>query len=339
MEAWRERLDALDGAWPPICAVADDPLDLPPPLPPALVASRLSGKRVGEDTGPLALVPLQRVEEPVVQALATPPRGLRSFDLGTVPASVTPPRSWRRAAWFAIGTSAAVVCGLAVAAVRLVGAPSGTDTIDALPAFPTEPLDLEELPAEHSSDATPSEDGSRGPSSSASPTTTGNSAQERKAPGATSASSGNVMTTEASQATTSTGSGTGTGTGTGTSETATEPPVPTRTTVGAAVLMATDTEEMGDRTEQYFALVTEDPEAAHDLCAGSMAREGPEAIEARYAGVERVEVQRITIDRARAITTSEVRLVREDGSSTVEERQLTFTFGGDPRISDEVTTD
>ncbi len=45
-----------------------------------------------------------------------PATGLRKFDLGNVPASVTPPRSWRRAAWFAVGTSAAVVLGLTVAA-------------------------------------------------------------------------------------------------------------------------------------------------------------------------------------------------------------------------------
>ncbi|MCT2588134.1 hypothetical protein [Actinophytocola gossypii] len=286
---------------------------------------------------PLALVPLPRAEEAVVSALETPPGGLRSFDLGTVPASVTPPRSWRRAAWFAIGTSAAVVCGLAVAAVRLVGAPSATDTIDALPAFPTEPLDLEELPAEHTAE-NPTEE--RVSPSSGSVVPTGSERErERERETRTGEPSGNVTTTGAGRpGTTGTTTGTETGTGTGTSETSTEPAPPTRTTVGAALLMATDTQEMGDRTEQYFALVTEDPEAAHSLCTGTMAREGPEGIKARYAGVERVEVQQITIDRTRAITTSQVRLVREDGSATVERRQLTFTWGTDPRISDEVIT-
>src|SRR5690606_9920859 len=39
--------------------------------------------------------------------------GLSKFDLGNVPASVTPPRSWRKAAWFATMSS----CGVAVALV------------------------------------------------------------------------------------------------------------------------------------------------------------------------------------------------------------------------------
>lgn len=42
--------------------------------------------------------------------------GLRAFDLGTVPASVTPPRSSRRAAWFAVVTSAVVLGGMSIVA-------------------------------------------------------------------------------------------------------------------------------------------------------------------------------------------------------------------------------
>jgi len=95
---------------------------------------------------------------------------------------------------------------------------------------------------------------------------------------------------------------------------------------------------MGDVTEAYYAMVTDNPEAAHELTTGGMAREGAEGIEARYAGVERVEVQDITIDRNQAITTSTVKLVHEDGTETIEQRQLTFTWGGDPKITDEATT-
>jgi hypothetical protein len=95
---------------------------------------------------------------------------------------------------------------------------------------------------------------------------------------------------------------------------------------------------MGDRTEQYFALVTEDPQAAHEMCTGGMAREGPEGIEQRYAGVDHVEIQRITIDRNQAVTTSTVKVVHDDGTATVEQRRLTFTWGGDPKISGDTTT-
>jgi hypothetical protein len=69
-----------------------------------------------------------------------------------------------------------------------------------------------------------------------------------------------------------------------------------------------------------------------------MAREGAEGIEARYDGVERVEVQDITIDQGQGVTTSTVKVVHEDGSETIEERQLTFTWGGDPKITEDAVT-
>jgi len=108
--------------------------------------------------------------------------------------------------------------------------------------------------------------------------------------------------------------------------------------VGPAPVTPTNPQRMGDVTEAYYAMVTDNPEAAHELTTGGMAREGAEGIEARYAGVERVEVQDITIDRNQAITTSTVKLVHEDGTETIEQRQLTFTWGGDPKITDEATT-
>src|SRR5437867_283497 len=48
-----------------------------------------------------------------------PTTGLRTFNLGTIPASVTPPRTWRRAAAFAVGTAMLVLLGLGYAAVTL----------------------------------------------------------------------------------------------------------------------------------------------------------------------------------------------------------------------------
>ncbi len=51
-----------------------------------------------------------------------------------------------------------------------------------------------------------------------------------------------------------------------------------------------------------------------------------------------MEVQEITIDRNQAVTTSTVKVVHEDGTETIEQRQLTFTSGGDPKITAEATT-
>ena len=267
----------------------------------------------------------------VVYALTdTPATGLRKFDLGTVPASVTPPRSWRKAAWFAVGTSAAVVLGLTVATTELMGRQVSDNTlIDALPAYPSGPLTLAELPHE----ATTSDE-----------TATGKPARssDRPSPGddATPQSQGSAPTDTVVGSTTGEESVVPTeppseGTTTATATTLGEP---TRYTVGPAPVTPTDPAKMGDRTEEYFALVTSDPAAAHAMTGGGMAREGAEGIEARYDGVARVEVQEITIDRNQAITTSKVKVVHKDGTETVEHRQLTFTWGGDPKITDETVT-
>ncbi len=258
-----------------------------------------------------------------------PATGLRTFDLGTVPASVTPPRSWRKAAWFAVGTSAAVVLGLSIATSELMGRPVSDEAlIDALPAYPTGPLTLAELPDHDETPDTPSTGRpttSDRPSTSATPSsTTGDSTARDTVTGSSTGGASVVPTGAPSGDTTTTPP--------------TTPPPPVRRTIGPAPITPTDPQKMGDRTEQYFALVTSDPAAAHELTTGGMAREGEEGIEARYGDVERIEVQEITIDRNEGVTKSRVKVVRQDGTEAVEERKLTFTWGGDPKITDDSTT-
>ncbi len=257
----------------------------------------------------------------------TPPSGLRKFDLGTVPASVTPPRSWRKAAWFAVGTSAAVILGLAVASAELMGKPVREPMIDALPAYPTGPLTLEKLP--HEQTTTDAPDTTR----TSRPTPARPSAVERSSEQHPDTVVGNTTDLPSSG-----DPGTGTGTTPTGASTSTTTPVPARFTVGPQPVTPTNPQKMGDTTEEYFRLVTTDPAAAHAMTTGGMAREGAAGIAARYAGVARVEVQRITIDRNRAVTTSTVKVVREDGTELVEERKLTFTWGGDPKITNDSTT-
>lgn len=266
-------------------------------------------------------------DEAVVYALPeTTATGLRKFDLGNVPASVTPPRSWRRAAWFAVGTSAAVVFGLTVAAAELMGRPVSDDTIiDALPEYPTGPLTLEKLPDHDTTHAPPSKPTSRGRPTTPSGTPVAPRPQEEvtsrdTVTGGTTTTDGQTSDSPSQDTTTTT------------------PVPPSRKTVGPAPVMPTDPQAMGDRTEEYFRLVTADPAGAHAMCTGSMAREGAEGIEARYGAIRRVEVQDITIDRNQAITTSTVKIVREDGTETIEHRRLTFTWGGDPKITEDATT-
>jgi hypothetical protein len=282
----------------------------------------------------LDTVPMGRVrDKAVVYALPeTTATGLRKFDLGNVPASVTPPRSWRRAAWFAVGTSAAVVLGLTVAAVELIGRPvNDSGLIDALPAYPTGPLTLEKLPNQQSG---PTGSPSAKPTSSRPQTS---SVQQQPQPSVPQTHDGPPRDT-VTGSTTHGGGTPGSPSPTSHSTTQTAPKDPPRRTVGPAPVAPTDPQAMGDRTEEYFKLVTTDPSGAHAMTTGGMAREGREGIEARYGDVRRVEVQDITIDRNQAVTTSTIKVVREDGTETVERRRLTFTWGGDPKITDDTTT-
>ncbi|RCW46677.1 hypothetical protein DFQ14_10113 [Halopolyspora algeriensis] len=64
-----------------------------------------------------------------------PDGGLYKFDLGTVPASVTPPPTWRRAAWFAVASSAATLGGLMFATAALMGNTTSIQGLD-LPSRP-----------------------------------------------------------------------------------------------------------------------------------------------------------------------------------------------------------
>jgi hypothetical protein len=287
------------------------------------------------DTVPMG--PVRTCDRAVVYPLTeTTATGLRKFDLGNVPASVTPPRSWRKAAWFAVGTSAAVVLGLSIAAVEFMGRPvSDGALIDALPAYPSGPLTLEKLPNEQTTtDSTstkkPKPSKVTPPVSQPNPATPADQTVQ-DAPTDTVIGSSTGGTSDTGGTTTSddpTSHGT----------TTTEQQEPNRKTVGPAPVTPTDPKAMGDRTEEYFKLVTSNPAAAHAMTTGGMAREGAEGIEARYAGVSRVEVQDITIDRNQAVTTSVVRVVHEDGTTTVEHRRLTFTWGGDPKITEDSTT-
>ncbi|NUT47951.1 MAG: hypothetical protein HOV94_11670, partial [Saccharothrix sp.] len=59
---------------------------------------------------PAAARPLPPPPDPLADTDAV---GLRKFNIGLVPASVTPPRTWRLAAWFAVLSSAGVLVGLA----------------------------------------------------------------------------------------------------------------------------------------------------------------------------------------------------------------------------------
>jgi len=66
-----------------------------------------------------------------------PSATLGELDLAVTPVSVTPPGTWRRAAWFAVAASCVVLIVLVFAASRLAGPESPLDRLDAFPGLPT----------------------------------------------------------------------------------------------------------------------------------------------------------------------------------------------------------
>ncbi|MFC5286156.1 hypothetical protein ACFPM7_03765 [Actinokineospora guangxiensis] len=253
----------------------------------------------------------------------SPAAGLAKFNLGSIPASVSPPRSWRRAAWFSVAASALVLIGLVFAAATLVTAPRKPDIVDALPGMPTAPNLV----------VAPTEEPVREPlpSGGAATTTT-----PTPAPVPTTTTPPEPGRPERPEPVPPPPGEAGPPAPPRPPAPSAAPQKPPRTTISTPMLVpppATDATLMGDRTEEYYAQVAANPDAAHELTTGPLRREGPESIERRYAGVEEVEVTAMTIDPGRGTTRSQLRVVREDGSVSTVERELTFTYGDNPMIS------
>lgn len=241
--------------------------------------------------------------------------GLHKFDLGTIPASVTPPKTWRTAAWFAVGSSLAVVLGLVFAAAALVGQPKSTETIDALPGVPSA-IYLDDPSATQSSQQRSAT--SRAERSTVVPGHSQSIRGSGNAPTAGSSVRTSVPPTSSSTA---------------------PPPYtpPVRETTPKRALATNDAKQIGDRTEAFYAAITSNPDAAYQMTTGEMRGQGEQAFRERYADIKKVQVRRISIDPNQGTTVSEVTVTKRDGTTFTERRRLKFTSGRDPKISSEVT--
>ncbi|WP_216210341.1 hypothetical protein [Amycolatopsis aidingensis] len=255
-------------------------------------------------------------DEEIRLYVAPPPDGLGKFDLGSVPASVTPPRSWRKAAWFATASSGGVVVALLFAGSLLVSNPSDPET-QAIDGWPD------------SSGGQPSISGeaaaSQASSTGATPTgtTEGNASLGKSRSGLAGSGSGASFpehSTAASTTRTTTPAATSTGT-------PIKPPVtraPKSTANPRHVVMFFDPETMGKRSEDYLNLVTEDAAQAHQLTTGTLAAEGPDGLRRRYAEIAYFEVKQVYIDPNQGYTINTVTVTHHDGSKTSQQRTLVF---------------
>lgn len=261
---------------------------------------------------------VEPADDVLVYAAPPPSDGLSTFDLGSVPASVTPPRSWRRAAWFASLSSGAVVVALLVAGTYLVGQPqSSNQAVDGWTGIRgTQPELYDDLGQGDDPTSTGSGRSRVAGRSSQSVQTISDLAGAKPArPSRTTAESGTGTSASTTPTTTAAPS---------------KPPATaaTRETQSDSVFrFPPDAETMGDRSEIFLNEITEDPEKAWEQTGGDLYAEGPDSIAARYAHIAYFEVKHIYIDQRNRVTINTVIAVYNDGDTEEQQRTLRFEDG------------
>ncbi|WP_309115182.1 hypothetical protein [Saccharothrix sp.] len=232
------------------------------------------------------------------------PSGLGNFNIGLVPASVTPPRTWKRAAWFAVLSSAGVLAGLVVAAVKLVGASTPTDRLG-IPGYPTPAPIVTKFGTSTPSPTPPPPDRGVRPEGLVAP--------ERTPEAPATAVSGTSATPPSSAPDTT----------------------PTVTTVPSIGTPVVDPIDVATRTERFYEQAVANAATALEMVTDTFEADAKALLKGHFGEVSRIEVTEISVDPARGVTVSTLHVKNKDGSTTTEKRQLGFTTNGDPLINAE----
>ncbi|MFD2466715.1 hypothetical protein [Amycolatopsis silviterrae] len=267
--------------------------------------------------------------------------GLGTFDLGSVPASVTPPKTWRKAAWFATGASGAVVVGLLFAGTFLVGGPTTTTTDAVGGGWPGRQNggnpNLSALLPNGQHGGVGGNVPRSGTSTSPDGVTSDNGTHPQQGAGASSSASSSSAgeTTASSPGTGSTSSAPTTTDSPSSSEPPEKPPVTPaqRETKEPPYYTANDPNKMGNNSETFFNNVTTDPSKASSVTSGDLKQEGSQGLRKRYSDVAYFEVKKVTIDPEHGTTVNTVEVTHQDGSKSTEQRTLTFDDNG--KITDD----
>ncbi|MGP4015437.1 hypothetical protein [Saccharopolyspora sp. 5N708] len=248
------------------------------------------------------------VPDPLVDTM--PVGGLHKFDLGMVPASVTPPRTWRQAAWFAIASSAAALGGLVLVTAFLADSSTRIEGLD-LPSMPRggdyPPLPQPD-PYYLTGDPTrPEAVRVTGSVQLLPPLTVPGPNRPNTIGGAVPGVPGSATASAT-------------------------PPAPASTTEAPYLLALTDTEAIKRRGDEYYAAIGRgDLPGAYALTTGLLRAEGYESFAARYAHAASVEVVGVYVTPTSTVHT--LRLTRSDGSVQTQRRELRYTLDRDPLIA------
>ncbi|MFD5829829.1 hypothetical protein [Lentzea sp. NPDC060358] len=242
--------------------------------------------------------------------------GLRKFNIGMVPASVTPPRTWKRAAWFAVVSSVLVLVGLSIAAAKLVGGSGHVDQVG-LPGYPSDVPLISQLPT---GATTPS---ATGPHPSAADTgeaapVPGTGTGPSRAPG----TSGRAPSGSAAPP--------------GTAPPGTAAPVITTVPVTQAPVV--DGTQIAQKTQDFYTEMAANSVTALALTTDAVRSNADALLEGRLADISLIEVKEIAVDPTKGLTISLLQVTKKDGSVSTEKRELSFTLGDLPLISGERLT-
>ncbi|HEX4703341.1 MAG TPA: hypothetical protein VH352_14540 [Pseudonocardiaceae bacterium] len=268
-------------------------------------ASRHRRAEVGPTTAASGATADAAREAPPLDPLSdTGPIGLWMFNLGTIPASVTPPRTWRRAAWFTIIASAAALLGLLAVGAVLVGPVHPTSSIAGMPDFPSG------VPLAAIGGTTSSRP------ANTYPTTVADLSDTTRLPPRHHPAAVPPATTADSPATTPAIS---------------TIPVDTSVAGGEPVI---DPTKLIKTTKTFFAEVTSDAKAAADLTEQTVRDDALALIRLKYGDISSIQIQRIELDPNTGLTVSVLRVVAKDGTTTTQRTTLRFTLTDDPKITD-----
>lgn len=257
-------------------------------------------------------VPVQRGRAVLGPLSDTDSVGLRTFDIGLVPASVTPPTTWKRAAWFAVLSAAGVLIGLTIAAAKLVGGTGQMDRIG-LPGYPAGVPLLTGLTTKE-------------PTSPLVEVRTPSTTLSVRQTGGVPTDSGPNTSDDANR------------TPSGTSTSGPDATPPQVTTVPNPETPIVDTAAIVARTEKFYEEVAANTDTALAMTTEAFRSTGEALLEQRFSDVSLIVVREISVDPVKGITVSMLQVTKKDGSISTEQRELTFTTAGDPLINAERLT-
>lgn len=251
------------------------------------------------------------LEDPLVAPSATEasiedsmPEGLRSFNLGTIPASVTPPKTWRRAAWFSVTSTIAALIGLLSIATMLMGPSRLYNEITSLPGRPFG-VQLPLIPP-----AAQAQDTHRTTASST-------------ATSSTSASAGASATNTGNGSTTNKQSDSVLQNGKPASVASTSPPVSVVPSIQQAVISPN---RLVEQTRRFYQALNGNLTQAYQLTTGLLKAAGQLALGQHYPEATSIALHDITVDASKGITINTVVITKKDGSTVTEQHVLTFSL-------------